>query len=68
MEKVNWARQTGAVVGSKTRLEEPKAGGRREKANKFALQKEECKFCCQLSLRVVISCMSYYCVRLRMLM
>lgn len=68
MEKVNWARQTGAIVGSKTHLEEPKAGGRKEKPNKLASQKEECKFCCQLSLCIAISCISYYCVKLRMLM
>lgn len=68
MEKVNWARQTGAIVGSKTYLEEPKAGGRKEKPNKLASQKEECRFCCHLSLCMVISRIPYYCVRLRMLM
>lgn len=39
MEKVNWARQTGAIVGSKRHLEEPKAEGRKEKPNKFAFTK-----------------------------
>lgn len=39
MEKVNWARQTGAIVGSKTHLEEPKAEGRKEKPNKLAFTK-----------------------------
>lgn len=68
MEKVNWAAQTGAIVGSKTHLGEPKARGRKIKPNKLASQKEECKFCCQLSLGMVISCISYYCIRLRMLM
>lgn len=65
MEKFNWARQTGAILGSKTCLEEPKAGGRKEKPNKLPSQKEECKFCCQL---VFFSFMSYYGVRLRMLL
>lgn len=65
MDKFNWARQIGAILGSKTHLEEPKAGGRKEKPNKLHSQKEECKFCCQL---VFFSCMSYYCVRLRMLL
>lgn len=68
MEKVNWARQTGAIVGSKIHLEEPKAEGKKIKPNKLASQKGECKFCCQLSLGMVISCISYYCIRLRMLM
>lgn len=39
MEKVSWARQTGAIVGSQTRLEEPKAEGRKEKPYKLAFTK-----------------------------
>lgn len=68
MEKVNWAMQTGAIVGSRTHLEEPKARERKIKTNKLASQKEECKFCCQLSLGMIISCISHYCIRLRMLL
>lgn len=68
MEKVKWARQTGAIVGSKTHLEEPKAEERKKKPKKWLSQKEECKFCCQLALFMGISCISYYCVKLRLLL
>lgn len=39
MEKVKWARQTGAIVGSKTHLEEPKAEERKKKPKKWLSQK-----------------------------
>lgn len=39
MEKVKWARQTGAIVGSKTHLEEPKAEERKKKTQKMAFTK-----------------------------
>lgn len=41
MEKVKWARQTGAIVGSKTHLEEPKAEERKKKKPKNGFHKRK---------------------------